>query len=605
MKKHIAILVLVLAFVPSFVFSAQSHSVPVGHEAYRIIEVAEIRGIIAPQTDVKPYNLNTVRSLLGEIRGSGQISDMERAAIDRILVDFDSLYGSKPTTKVGDVLKEGCLRTGGANTTMIGANFVNRTAAGYTTNGDGDMVLDTRNGLTAFIRGDILDYVSYDLNFRLSADKVDINADALTDLKINCDGFYLSLADAGLRMRSLPDDRLFNGIEANPEISSSIKDDLLTIRIGTVHRDWGPGMNNIGLSGAARAFDAFEFSLRPTSWFSYSVATGSLGFVSLNSVDGVEWPSENMDDKTGAYHNNMSIHRVELGPFEGIKFSIWESVVWRKRFELSYINPFAIYMFSQNNLGDYDNCLAGFDASWTVPGVGVFYAALGMDELYNTHFISNPRNMLSYQIGARFAPRFLGFSELGLQATYIPAFFGAHYAAKAAVFGDVYYTTAYVNKGQALSYPVNPDTIELLASFKTSFAKGWRLDCTVKDQMRSAQYASKTTGTDILTFMSYKNSYASVYKDRDFFGNIWSNILDAELSVEKKLEAFPVTLTFGLRGLWKMERGFEPELLHDDGILGGVQETPEFDFNPGSVTFTGGWTHSFTACALLGVKVYY
>ncbi len=599
MKKVLA-LVIMLSILPMLVFAAQFHSVPVGHESYRIIEVAEIRGIIPPQSDIKPYNVNTVRALLGEIKDSGAISSSERAEIERILSDFDSLYGREATTGVKDLLKKGYLRTSGDNSAMIGGGFEDSTTVGYTTNGDGGKVLDTRNGLVFYVRGDLLNYVSYDLNLRLSADIIDIYADSITDLKIDCDGFYLQIVDSSVRLKTLPDDDLYNGIQAFPEISSSIKDDLFTVRIGAVKRDWGPGMNNLGLSGSARAFDAFELSLKPTPWFTYSVATGSLGFVSLNSVDGVEWPSENMDNKTGAYYNNLSIHRVELGPFKGIKLNMWESVVWRKRFEISYINPFAIYMFAQNTLGDYDNCLLGVDATWTIPGFGELYGGFGMDELANPRLFSNPRNMLSYQIGARFAPGFLNFSEIGIQATYIPAFFGAHYGSAAAVFGDVYYTTAYVNKGQPLSYPVNPDTIELLASFKTSFADGWKLDCTVKDQMRSAQYSYKTTGTDVLTFMSYKAAYAGDYIGRDFFNNIWNNILDAEVTVEKKLESFPVTFSFGLRGLWEMEREFTPTVLEDT-------KNPDhpFYYNPGSVTFTSGWEHSFTVCGLLGAKLYY
>ena len=129
----------------------------------------------------------------------------------------------------------------------------------------------------------------------------------------------------------------------------------------------------------------------PVSWFRYDVLTGSLGNVSLDSVFGVEWPAESMDAKNGKYSNNFSMHRVEVGPFAGVKFGIWESVVWRKRFEISYLNPFAIYMFAQNALGDYDNVLAGFDLSYTLAGIGRFYAALAMDELNNFSFFDRDR----------------------------------------------------------------------------------------------------------------------------------------------------------------------------------------------------------------------
>ena len=373
------------------------------------------------------------------------------------------------------------------------------------------------------------------------------------------------------------------------------------MRFGTIRRDWGPGLNNIGLSGSARAFDGLDISLRPVSWFSYNVLTGSLGNVSLDSVNGVEWPSENMDTRGGKYYNNISIHRVELGPFAGLKAGIWESVVWRKRFEIDYLNPLSIYMFAQNALGDYDNVLAGLDLTYTVPGVGQFYAVLSMDELNNFHLLKNPRDILAYQVGARFAPRFFGFSELTVQATYVPAFYGSHYESKEKLFADVPYTTAYVNKGQNLGYPVNPDTLEFLLDFKTSFTSGWSLDITVKDQMRSAQYASKKTGTDILTFMSYKGYDAGSYKDRDFFGNIWNNLLDVELKVERKLDDFPLSFSCGIIGIWEHTRSFNPTVVHDAG--GALYNG--FDYNPGSIVSWGDWTDILTFNATFGMRLYY
>jgi len=313
--------------------------------------------------------------------------------------------------------------------------------------------------------------------------------------------------------------------------------------------------------------------------------------------------AENAEAIFVADYNNLSMHRVEVGPFNNIRFAVWESVVWRKRFELSYINPFAIYMFAQNALGDYDNVLAGFDLTWNTK-IGQFYAALSMDEMNNIHLFTHPRNILSYQVGAKLPMSFLDFSELTLQATYVPAFYGAHYASKAKMFGDVEYSVAYVNKGQTMSYPVNPDTIELLASFDATFGEGWNLSCTVKDQMRSAQYASNkteagvATGTDVLTVMNY--DYSDYYEKRDFFSNIWDNILEAEAKVEKKLEDYPVTLILGGRMIWERTRSFVPVVYTAENDAG-----VKFDYNPGLVTSFGDWENTLTACAILGAKIYY
>lgn len=596
MRKKIIVL-LVLLLIPACVFAAKFHSVPLEHKAYSFIEIAEIRGIIPVQTDVKPYNVNTVRNLLSAIANSDRVSGEEKLEIRDMLSDFDSLYGNEPSG-LGDLFKKGYVRTSGKSSATAGGKVSSDSVIGYSTTSE--KVLDSRNEVMAYVNGDILDYLSYDINFSVGINRIDLKADILTDLKINCDGFYMRLLHQGDRLRDLPDGNIYTGITTLSEVSTSINNDMITARIGTLKRDWGPGMNNLGLSGSARAYDGFELSINPTSWFSYSVSTGSLGFVSIDTVNGVKWPSENMDKKEGKYYNNLSIHRVEITPVRGLKFSVWESVVWRKRFELSYLNPFAIYMFAQNSLGDYDNMLAGFDISYTIPGVGKFYLALGMDELNSFRIFSNPRNIIPVQFGAKFSLDFLNFSELGLQVTYIPAFFGAHYASNDKIFGNVNYTTAYVNKGQPLSYPVNPDTLELLANLSSSLGSGWRINCTVKDQMRSAQYATKTTGTDILTHMSYTGADNGEYKDRNFFGYIWNNILDSEVTVEKKFDSFPLTLNFGLRVIWDSTRSFTlPPLPSDTSFA------PNFQYNPGGVASFGEWRNSLTVNALIGLKLYY
>lgn len=595
MKK--SLLLTILLIIPLLVFGKSFHSVPLDSEAYRIIDIAENRGIIQPQNEVRPYDLDTVVTLLNVI-SSSDISEGERDTINRILDDFEFTYGYRETKTFSDVLSSGSISFSGNNPMKIGGVATTTQTVGK--NEDGK-IFDSRNGVMAYIRGDIADVLSYDLNFKMNFDRIDPNAFLPTELLYTTEGFYLNLFEDGDRLKKLPDGRFFLGIEAFPELATKIKD-IVSIRIGAVKRDWGPGMGNIALSESARVMDGFEFTLTPTSWFSYSVMTASLGLASLETVNGIPWPSENMDNKTGAYFNNFNIHRVEIGPFSGFKFSIWESVVWRKRFELAYLNPLAIYMFSQNSLGDYDNMLAGFDVSYTIPGVGTIYGALSFDELNSVKKVfSCPRNMLAYQIGGKFPIPVASFSLLQLQATYIPAFYGAHYAAEKALFDGVKYTTAYVNKGQNIGYPVNPDTLEFLMSFETTMADGWNLSLLVKDQLRSAQYAVEVTGTDILSYMEY-DAYDSFedgmwgeYYSRDFFGNIWNNILDVEVNVNHSFVDIPVVLHLGLQGIFDSTRSFEPE----KRILGA------YSYNPGRILSWGEWESNFSVNAKVGVSIYY
>ncbi len=606
MKK--AFVALLLVFVCGALFATQFHSVPLDNEAYRMIEIGELRGIIEVQTDVKPYNLNTVRRLLNTMRDSDLVSSSEKARIGEILTSFDSQYGLEDGSVAQDDKSTiGFFRSSsGFGTTTLGGNVSTTQIVGLGNNGK--KVFDSRNSMTAYINGSLFNVVSYDLNFKLNLDRIDPDAYLPTELLFSTDGFYMNLFENGDRLTSLPDGRFFLGIEAFPEISTSIADDVVSMRIGSVKRDWGPGVNNFAVAGSARVFDGFELSLVPADWFSYSVMTASLGQASLNSVNDVEWPSENMDDKTGKYSNNISMHRVELGPFYGAKLGVWESVVWRKRFELSYLNPLTIYMFSQNSLGDYDNVVAGLDISYVNPKFGELYAAFSFDELNSfSKPFSCARNIIALQAGAKFSLPFGNFSELRTQVTYVSAFFGTHYEDKAKLFADVPYTTAYVNKGQNIGYPLNPDSLEFLLAFDTTIDGGWKLSTVVKDQMRSAQYATKKTGTDILTFMNY-GAFDSFdgekwgqYYSRDFFGNIWNNIVDVELKIEKSFPTkIPMSIVLGLNGIIETSRSFEPEVIdvYEDGKV-------VYKYNPGRILSWGDWVTDFTMNLKVGVKLAY
>lgn len=606
MKRFFA--VLLVAVVCGVLFSTQFHSVPLDNEAYRVIELGELRGIIEPQTDVKPYNLNTVRRLLGVMRDSNLVSSSEKVHIDEMLASFDSQYGLEDgSVSQNDKSSIGFFRSSsGFGTTTLGGDVSTVQIVGLGSNGK--KVFDSRNSMTAYINGNLFNAVSYDLNFKLNLDRIDPNAYLPTELLFSTDGFYMDLFANGDRLKSLPDGRIFLGIEAFPEISTSIRD-VVSMRIGAVKRDWGPGVNNFAVAGSARVFDGFELSLTPATWFSYSVMTASLGQASLDSVNGIEWPSESMDKKTGKYSNNISMHRVEIGPFYGVKFGVWESVVWRKRFELSYLNPLAIYMFSQNSLGDYDNVIAGLDFSYTNPRIGELYGAFSFDELYSfSKPFSCARNIIALQAGAKFSLPFGNFSELRTQVTYVSAFFGTHYEDKAKLFADVPYTTAYVNKGQNIGYPLNPDSLELLLAFDTTIDGGWKLSTAVKDQMRSAQYATKKKkGTDILTFMNYGvfdvfyGEKWGQYYSRDFFGNIWNNIVDVELKIEKSFPTrIPMSVIVGLNGMIETSRAFEPEVIdvYEDGKI-------VYKYNPGRILSWGDWVTDFTMNLKVGVKLAY
>ena len=107
MKGKSLIVLAVMLILPVFVFSAQFHSVPLGNEAYRLIDVAVVRGAVSNQSDVRPYNYNLVRSLLNEMLSSDCFSASEKSHINSVLEDLESLYGTAPTSEFTDLFKNG------------------------------------------------------------------------------------------------------------------------------------------------------------------------------------------------------------------------------------------------------------------------------------------------------------------------------------------------------------------------------------------------------------------------------------------------------------------------------------------------------------------
>ena len=534
------------------VFAGQFHTVPLSDSSYKIIRYAELSGIIPLQSDVKPYTLNTVKNLLVQVMDSHQISESERTEIRVILEKLEKTYGTAEESGTETFFKKGSIGfSGPIGNIRIGVKADSDNRVGI--DSDKDKKISSRNLGTAFIMGDIKNWLSYDMNFSLVIDKLDTATYNFNDFEFRSDGQYF-IGGLNTVYNLDGEEGIGVGLSYSPEITTSLFDDSLRLLAGSYKRDWGPGINNLGLSGSASKFEAFEIQYQPTSWFRFSSLVGSLGVTLFETAYGRELPTDRQ-----TFDNNFSIQRAEftVGNF---KADVYESVVWKKRFELAYISPVSVYWIAQNFQGDWDTLLGGVDFSYRFPGFGKVYFGLSVDEFTSDikHLFSNPRNMIAIQGGLEMALGFLDFGLLTIQGTYVPPFFGAHYAESRQAWGSGLYSTEYANGGKGLSYPLNPDSLELLLGFSCAFGKGWSLDVTVKDQIQSAQYTQVTgfdkdnyygtltnAGLSLNDAMDYSAEYEGKYAMKDFFSYVWKNTLDVDLTVRKAFLDFPVELRAG------------------------------------------------------------
>ncbi|SMP46327.1 hypothetical protein SAMN06298221_103255 [Sphaerochaeta associata] len=674
--KHTRLLCIILIcfFGMASIPAAVHTSVPVDHRVYRILDVAQIRGLIDNQIDVKPYSASKVISLLETIAGQPEaLRKGEAEEVDEILSHLYTTYGTSPSY-ADKLFSTGFLRTYDEEK-QLGASMGITLASQQTISLNQKGEFDSRNGVVAFLKGDIGPNISFNMDFGMVFDQLNNRVFLPSEFTIPGEGFYLLMLEGGKPAYTIPFDSLYTSLTLTPEVSGSFFDGSLLVRWGTLKRDWGPGLNNLMLSADARSFDAIELQLLLTPWFRFSVMNGSLGKFSLRNIDGAPFFSDFFGAKEDRvnyrFDNNFSAHRVEIDFTKNFTFSIFESTVWQKRFELSYLNPATIYMFQQNSMGDIDDLFAGVDATLTLPSKARLYGAMAMNEMNVVGnpitMLKAPRNMFAFQAGV-VVPLPIGtFSSLTFQWTYIGPFVYTHYPMRkltgtidttyrpngfvvdnanpivittdtgrtvtydgtsitlskkgpdeeetigiapadvASWYSNDTYTltkdgrtmiekkgndfliyetyseTAYVNKGENLGYPLQPNSQEFLLQLDLGLPKGWTTQFQAKYQARSGQY-----GYSLDQFMLY--AIDDQYPEKDFWNHVFNHTLSILVSGTKKLDGMPISLTASYRFIADWERPID-------------ESTERFD---GLTTIFGAWQDPvFNHIVQVGVKIFY
>lgn len=566
--------VLFVLFLAVSVFAGQYNTVPVGHEAYRIIEYGEICGIIPIQSKSKPYDYDTVRQLLEKISQSSELNDLSKDRIAFIKADLNRIYGFDESRDGKSIIKNGFFRASNVDRTSsfeVGVKGKMNENIGLDNNKD--KIIDLRNSGTVFFRGDLFDKVSFDMNASLMLDKLTPRAYLTEEFVYDADGdYFLGLAGADhtyVRKFDKNTEGVYVGFKASPEITFSFINNKLKLRVGSFVRDWGPGVGNLVLSKTAPQFSGFEFRINPVSWFDFSCVSGSLNRPYAVEINGLARPgAETVSDGTADYDisndNMFGMQRIEFSSEKGFQFALYESVVWKKRFELAYLNPFNIYWFTQSMVGDIDNVLGGADFSWYIKHLGRAYFSISVDEFTSDikHLVSGARNVMALQGGLEFPGKLFGaFTTFTVQATYLPPFYGAHNYKEFDAANKVAHSTNYTNKGFNLFYAMNPDSLELLMNCDMSFRNGWGVAFSAKDQMRSAQYSLDSNGTTVLTTLNYSKD--DEYANKKFFKYIWQNTLDIGLDITKEFDGSPVKIGCGIDGIFDWTRPFTVDLKED------------------------------------------
>ncbi len=556
--KRILLLLSILCLTISVAFPAQQLSVPLGHRVYDILSSAELRGLIPPFPSVKPYQKSTVLDSLEQLLTSQEISGKEREEVKRMIEELNDDYTTP--TSFSELFRRGEYVSSWDEADIsiaIGARGDIQLAHSVVERG----VYDLRNGVRPYVEADISDFLSASMDLGLRLDHLDARLFLPNDFIIPSEARYDSI------FSGLDDASFYYGMELAPEIAMRFLDGNLQFRFGSVQRDWGIGLNNFMISASARSFQGLELSVTLSPWLNYQFIAGSLGKFGTENID-TSYNTDYLDEyifsegmQGTAFDNNISAHRLELSLPMNLTFGIYESVLYRKRFELAYLNPVSILLFEQINVGDFDNVLAGLDLQWRMPGVmrvyGVF-STTEMDKINPSELFREPRNIMAFQAGVDISIPAARFAQVTVQYTSLSPFFYTHYPVYTyyeTTGTDIVYDTyelMYVNEGSNIGYPLRPNSDEILVHSTFGFGDGWAADLTAKYQRRSVQY-----GFNLDQYMIYKAAMRDNYDDKDFNANVFEQTVGLEFGVSKKFRSVPVTLEAAYLYYGATKRGYE------------------------------------------------
>ncbi|MFA7534299.1 MAG: hypothetical protein WCY46_08205, partial [Tissierellaceae bacterium] len=336
--KLLLIVLFVIIFITPLSANMSHISVPLNHRVYSILRIAEIRGLINSVMEVRPFSTSKVLTYLDTIKASNKLSNDEMDIIDELIAEFTTV---QPDNSFKSLAKYGSYHTY-FETLDTDATMGFLSSIKYAQSLNDLLKFDSRNSLQLYIRTDVKNIVSFNMNIGLTYDHLDYNLFLKNDFNIPIKGKYE-------KFWNLNEEHTFYvGFLAEPEVSISLLNNSLSIRWASIKRDWGVGENNFMLAKDANSINGIELNYEVTPWLRYAFIAGALGKFtgggSLFKIPETEeertqeyfyykeyFPSDYLRDDL--YNNNFSAHRVEISLPFNIKFGIYESVVYRKRFE--------------------------------------------------------------------------------------------------------------------------------------------------------------------------------------------------------------------------------------------------------------------------------
>ena len=522
MRKKAIALVVAAFFGLAGAFAQSQLAVDLGHPVYSLLASAELRGVIARLSTVKPYTRGQVADYLTSMESRmDAFSPAEREWITSFSEEFaPENFGVSPILNLenGKVVAGARIEA----TTRLGAGGIADLMAGTGSTALKD--LWQLNSIAAFaLAGAPAPWISLLGEAGTTLDKIEKDLYLPYTFTKEWEGIHVDFTDS--RYSAGTKDFPTSSIYFLQDIGASTDSGLLSARFSFLRRDWGSGSGSLSLSGTARPFVGLETSYRPSKLFALSSLIGSLtnweksdsekstAITWVDSHGNVTIDPANYDHfyySAISWQKMFGLQRIELFPADWLTLAIESTMIGAKRFDLGYFAPLIYGVMYQTYNADFDNLGLQVDGSVQIPRVGKFYGSFYVDEMEVTlldQLFTKARNMFALQAGARIPLPGLPFFTLTAQYTKIEPYVYAHYPTWYPDY-RLRVDTSYTNDGENLGYYLPPNSDEFLGRLEAFPAPGWRA---------SLQYSFVRHGTgDGGSVDDYLNYDTEVAKTKDF-----------------------------------------------------------------------------------------
>ncbi len=426
MKRLFCICICIVTLVTAKLFSQSHTTVPLDDPIYHLLDIAYIRGALPKASAVRPYTASTVAGQIDLLRSHGTLfSNDERAILDVMY----GRYNTAPKPFRFDLGLDSNIRTDlldSADYHLFSAyNFV--------------------------FSGDITDKMSYRFFVAPTLDRVNSSAFAPFTFTKLWDFTHISTETGG----HLSGDTDMLGVSQAyyPELAFTMFDDRVSLRWAKIRHNWGVGESSLQLSGSANPFDAIEGSFDIVPWLNFVFLSGSLA---------------NYREKNTS-QSMISTKMVEFFLADWLYLSLYDSVIWGKRFELVYLNPFSVGVLAQGVVGDLDNVFTGGTLSFKLSPYFLAYFSIFMDDYRIADFkpFTNPFWKFALYGGIKAPVPYLPFTLFTFQYTKVEPWMYTHYP-QTLPFLTEPTDISYVHSGENLGHYLPPNSDEFLFKLKST-----------------------------------------------------------------------------------------------------------------------------------------